>query len=709
MISQLQWTGAWPFVLPIALVAAGLAVRSAIGAASALPRCIVLIRLVPLAALGVAAAGPGLWQARPEPARPSLALVVDTSRSMQHRDARDEQEGCSRLEAALNDWLAPAALTALSRTARLSFVSFADRAAPFDPADAPALRPVGSRTSLAAGLDAALDQPGITDLLLISDGRDTSADIGPGPDAASLARRARAAGVRIHVAPVGDDAAAPDISVSLRAEPDFTSADEPARLIASLHARGYSRIALPLTLERLDPDGPVEIARADAVDAEHTFQVLPVARPAPGEVRTEVYRVRAAAPPGSSDSAAAAAHALLRVTAPRMRTLMLVAAPSWDSRAAIEALAGEPDCTTIVVHALGSARAAALAPRFRTTRLVPVGPPPASRVDEPAPPAPTELAHADLVVLSPGAGALLDELAVDPSSLAAPRLLLPGAPASSVELPPGTAVVRASDGALIARLDEPALVETLPDDAAAAPLAFAETPWGDRLPAVVEQLGSSARETRLLIADLWRQPRDARAALLIWADRAAASGAQTPPGLTAWLTADPAIAAPDQPVSLTLVEHAASAPDLAPRAVTHTPPRGAPRQITLEPPTLGARAFTAILRAAEPGVHRLHATLTDPDNSSRLVETAFIIAPRDPEAFNTSAHPALLHALADATGGRVLTPGSALQFAQTLAREHIAARGAPQFHSPLLRPELFALIVAPLLLEWTLRRRFVGT
>ncbi|HEY7723883.1 MAG TPA: glutamine amidotransferase [Anaeromyxobacteraceae bacterium] len=256
-----------------------------------------------------------------------FAVLVDASRSMRFPL---EPGGPSRAEAAatfLREHRAE--LERLGERAALEWHLFDRDLTPADPAAlAAGVEARGGRTDLLGALKAVAG-PGagrrLAGALLISDGADNAAL------AEGMGSAARAA-LRDLGAPVSTVAAgreAPrDLAVERVAVDDFAFVRNTVTVEATLHARGFDREAVQVVLRR---EGQVVASAAARLEPGKERLAVPLSF-APDTTGTFVFTVEAPVFPGEAVAENNARSFVLRVIRDRVRVLLVAGRPSWDER-----------------------------------------------------------------------------------------------------------------------------------------------------------------------------------------------------------------------------------------------------------------------------------------------------------------------------------------------------------------------------------------
>jgi uncharacterized membrane protein len=257
-----------------------------------------------------------------------LAILVDSSRSMRFPA---EPGGPSRAEVAasfLGDHRSE--LEALGDRATLEWHLF-DR--DVTPSDASALArgapPRGGRTDLLGALKAVAAGSGsgrrLAGAVLISDGAD-NAQLAEGLTPAARSQL-RDLGAPVTALAVGRDAPK-DLAVERVAVDDFAFVRNTLTVEATLHARGFGREPVQVTLRR---EGQVVASASVTLEEGKERYSVPLSF-APDTTGTFVFTVQAPVFPGEAVVDNNAKSFVLRVIRDRVRVLLVAGRPSWDER-----------------------------------------------------------------------------------------------------------------------------------------------------------------------------------------------------------------------------------------------------------------------------------------------------------------------------------------------------------------------------------------
>ncbi|MEX0885560.1 MAG: VWA domain-containing protein [Phycisphaeraceae bacterium] len=692
-----------PPLLLAALVAAAVATavwrgwheRSGPGVAA--QRVMLASRVAALAALAWLIAGPsvverGRVDGAAAPAMQVVALV-DTSASM-NEPAGD---GATRWDVATR-WIE--AMNAETRAGRGPGASvlarFDERVSEIAWADAAGLEPVGEETRLLDAVEQMAARAGRgAVLVVISDGHDTHHREGDVRRVAGVAGVAGARGQRVVAVPiaVASDEARPRLAMQALPEADVVRRGESTHIAVMLAAPGL--VGRDVDIELLDEANTVVVERRVTLsDEPGQVARLPVTPgDAPGAA-VRVYHVRAAARDDAGRVAEVAGAEVVgvavQVVDEPVRVLLLEGQPGWSSRFLARLLEDEPGVELTAVHRIASQR-----------RLVmqPSGTAPAS-VDELIG---DGLRRFDVVVL----GRAVDQL-VGPGF--AERV----AAADVALLASRGATGHAGLDALLPAVGDDGLAASAPAGALPGWLRDAWTVmYGVAGDAPPRGAASTTGEVRSLhvtgdAAAWWRglmrgsdgstQPQ--RAASRFWggAVRWLATGEAA---MRTRLRLARAHVQPGEDVGVYVELGDTIDRDAAGRwRIEATAPDGQVRAVALSA-TSGpvVRQLHTTYRPEQPGLHRLRLT-----GEGVEAVTGLSVGHRAAERLDMSPRPDVLVTLAEATGGRVLSPGDPQALHQYLAELADARRTVERLRYDPARPGVLALILGALAAEWFARR-----
>lgn len=305
----------------------------------------IAVRIVVIAVLLWISLNPTAVQPRPQPGKPRLVVLLDTSGSMNTADVA----GRTRLAAALHVLDDPSTQSTLQDAFRLDVRSFdaATRAAALTDLKPAAAN--GKATDIAAALTQAVgdlgDDAAQAGVLLISDGRSTS------PGALDAARLALARSVPLWTWTLGGDVPRQDLWIEIPASEVLAFAGTDVQLAASLHEIGFAHRSFDVQL--LDGDrviGHHEVTPDSAGSAPVRFTVK---APASGEHR---YSIRVPADPGESQTQNNQRWVYLRSVGQKVRVLVAEGQPHWDTKFLVQSLKRNPRVDLTALYRLGRDR-----------------------------------------------------------------------------------------------------------------------------------------------------------------------------------------------------------------------------------------------------------------------------------------------------------------------------------------------------------------
>ncbi|TVR45151.1 MAG: hypothetical protein EA402_04975 [Planctomycetota bacterium] len=337
-----MWLPPWDQgLIAAALVGlAGLAVLRAWRERQGLPRPIALaclaLRLGVICCLGFIVLNPTAVRAERAVGKPTLAVLLDTSQSMEVEDVG----GVSRFSAATQ--ALSAAWPRLSEHFQLDLRGFDRQLSPLSLEGLDGQRPQGQGTNIGLALSSLIDEQAHRSqqagILLISDGRETH------PGAPEAARLALARGVPIWTVTTGDEVDHRDIWVEASGSEVLAFAGETVAIAATVHQVGFDHRIIPVEIQ--DEDGTVleslEVAPGAAGMATVSARV---SAPERGE-----RSLRVVVPPlaGEADTSNNQRSIHLRAVPGPVRVLLLEGQPHWDSKFLVQSLSNHP---TVRLHA----------------------------------------------------------------------------------------------------------------------------------------------------------------------------------------------------------------------------------------------------------------------------------------------------------------------------------------------------------------------
>lgn len=626
--------------------------------ARTVPWKLIALRLTALAGATMLLASPGTWTSSTRPAERTLDVVIDGSASMSLCD-NPAAPGVTRLERAGGTWLARDTIAAMSEHhAAPTLWRIDERTSRLTPAQAAALEPAGTATSLWSGLLEVAVERGSKpaaprDLILITDGRDTS-----GPPPADLAERLRASGVRLFTVPVGGEEVAPTLRLTADPPPGLAHSGQPSPIRISLRSTSLAGLAANLIIT--DVGTGAEAARQTITLAD-TWQgdvaVTPLLAPEErGGVAARLYKVhieipgRSAARSDRWESLAA-----LQVTDALARVLMLEGSPGWQSRFLARAITSDPRFELTAVSAIALPERPGVQPTIRVTSSEPSTQGSNITISDQFDRAGGTLGSFDAIILGSNIGAILDDSGQDqlirraheggavllqhPMELSGPRV----APLAEHAAWPGRLLDADESRAWFA----------------ASSAAVYELALGSALPDLADVI---------LVADRSISSRGEPVEII-----ARFTGDEAEADLSQWSLT---IASGDAPGRLALHEAARAASGQRCLTATHSPSTDGPLRFELR------------------------------DASGELRGSCIVVVRTPaPELDDPSPDHAALAQLAEATGGRVLDPTDHTSFLSQRAAEQTAATTPPIFRALLLSPWVFGMLGCLFIAEWIARRR----
>ncbi|MCG8651525.1 MAG: VWA domain-containing protein [Pirellulales bacterium] len=267
----------------------------------------------------------------PPEGRPLVTVLVDTSGSMNVAD--DENSSETRLSRAAE--LAKQTLAGFSETFETRIIAFDTDARGASSDDLDSITP-GLRTDIAAaiGLAADSDRPRGQAVILLSDGIHNA---GAASGAVIAARAAKGRGAAIFPISVGKPLTVQNLAVETTAASRLTFVDQPVQLTAEITSRGYDDAPLEVQLLL---DGEVIETQSVTLEKNQTSEVaFRVNPPKTGLYR---YSIALASMPTEATSEDNSASLLVRVVDSPIGVLLLEGKPYWDSKFLARNLARDP-------------------------------------------------------------------------------------------------------------------------------------------------------------------------------------------------------------------------------------------------------------------------------------------------------------------------------------------------------------------------------
>ena len=735
-----------PYVSPvlIALLAVLLivfAVRAFVRSGRALsPAGVItlLMRVTLIACIAVLLMGPSAMRAGQASTRkPTLRILLDASASMQTPDVEDQ----TRYDYARLQWLSPDRLTKLRNDYDVRLYTFDKSLRAIDESrlDLTAARAATAGVSniadsVADGLSSRLT-PGSA-MLVLSDGRDTfDAPMHP------VGEFARAAFTPIYTVPLGGPSMARDLAVIAVPAQPYLFADEPGSITVRVIRSNILQRNTVLHVRQGDQldTYPLDFKQSDTASLD-----IPVRHETPG---TYDYTIWTDPVPGEADEANNTQPVFIQVTAKRLRVLILEGQPYWDTKFLAHALRKDPRIDLTQITQLTEDR--------RETIV--------SDDDGPTDPPDSldALAEYDVVILGRGIDHVLDEqtIAQLPAYVADrggrlvfargrayDPLTIDGSHTASV-LSALEPVVFGEGTLHNQRLElEPAGLRypglAPPEDANPDPLLSdaASLPMPTLLDApVIEREKSAARvlaRTRPADGPVGSGPGQAAIATMpygrgmvvavlgdglwrwalhprrngtgderfdrFWMDsvRWLALGSDYRPGEDMSLRLSRLGAQVGEPIRIDLFDRSAQH-GASPEAEVESP-QGQRTTLPLKPVPGSTTRYQAEYRPAVPGVH--HVRILPKGQGGQTVDARFNAYRIDVERMHTSANPAALRTLAQASGGRCLNPLDPDALDPQLTRQRLAAQTPPTPHYLWDRGWVLTCLLCLAGLEWIVRK-----
>ncbi len=720
------------------------------------------VRLASIALLAGILLGPSAARpVHPEQYRRRLVVAIDTSRSFGMKDVG----GRSRFDAAKRTWLDPGLVNSLRERFDLRFYRYDDQLTATGPGPLWEMsEPAGRQTCIAAAITQLLASefahaPEPAGILLIGDGHET----GTG-DPVAAATAAGRAGVPIWTSCFGGTTENRDIAVVTTSGQESLFTGQTGRIAAKLVQTGFGSDEVTVILRR--EGRVVQQVRAALRNRAVSEVAFDIREDRPGVYE---YEIRVEPIPGEADTANNSRTVFVRVRNEKIRVLLVEAQPYWDTKFLAQCLRGDPEVelTQIVRYgraSLSAIRNAATPPAGDEPdeQIVPL---PRTLEDfvaydvlifgkglpEYLPPERLGVLKEYLDTRGGGIvfarGRSYDP--TTPSGAEAARVLSALEPAVwgdeyvrqlRLELTPegrvhpafrslagaqspwqgrDTAASQPSDliltelpgmiGAVRVRKEKAAAIVLARAAGTAAPTDESDA----RMAAVAYQNYGKGRVVSILSEGLWR-----------WSLLPARYGAMEKVApfdefwrrLVRWLAAGGEFL-PGQDVALTVAEIPENLGGTArievrmkhppradtPAALTVIGPDGHAHPVPLDRPREGANLLRASFEAKLPGVYRV--TLSTPEMVPATQEARFCAYDYSVETIDTSADPATMRDVAQASGGQYLDPAEPRRLLSLLEQAHPPRQASREAEFLWDRPSLFAAIVGLLTIEWFMRRR----
>jgi uncharacterized membrane protein len=292
---------------------------------------------------------PTLVRERRVPYRPSLAVAIDTSRSM----ALQDSEGRSRLES-VTSFLGSPSFRIMVEEYYPEYYSFSGKGAAVKSEELPLLKAEGEWTDLHRSV-AMIEEEAPSSLgavVLFSDG-------GHGLAAGSAERIPTRAGVPLILVGVGGDDLLRDVEVEAVEYAGMAFAGRPVGFVVRVRSRGYGGSALPLLLK----DGEKVVLSRNIILPEEG-EVLEVEvdwTPQKAGVYNLAFEIPAQG--GEQIRANNSVAVTLEVARDKIRMLYVSGRPGWSYRFLRDALKGDPSIDLVTFIILRSAADAVNVPQ----------------------------------------------------------------------------------------------------------------------------------------------------------------------------------------------------------------------------------------------------------------------------------------------------------------------------------------------------------
>lgn len=705
----------------IALVAIGLAMlawwrwrRERRGGALLALRMLLLVGLV-----GVAM-NPHALLPRERTGKRRIAVLIDTSTSMNTRDAG----GASRLEAALNVLADPKVLEAWNRNLAVEFHTFDRTTRRAEPGQLKGAAALGEASELASAVMAAAtelgdlkDQAGV---LIVSDGRATS------PGAQDAAQLALARSVPLWTWCLGGPVPRHDLWIDTASSEALAFSGAEVELAATLHADGYSNRSFKVEILR----GETLVETREVVPGTNGLARVTarVKAPASGEER---WVFRTPPQPEEADASNNDRAVFLRTVGDKARVLLAEGQPHWDTKFLVQTLKRDPHIDLTALYRIQPGRTLAVLSATGTE----------SRVEQDMFPRTAAAMNAfDVIILGRGAEAFFDQgteaLLTDFVARRAGSLIFARGKAYGGRFQPlakleplawgeGTRSaprLKPTDSGRdnpifdlggTGSVDE--LLERLPalDQASATlgekPLAIVLAAAADRDgPALIAfQRYGQGKALCLNASGIWRwsfreegQAESEAAYQRFWISliQWLLAGQQFLPGADVALTSSRRHYTSEEPMQFLITTRQLDAAAYQPRLTLE----GNGRSLDILPRARG-ETFVAEAGPFPPGTYRatLHNNIGKPAELTQSIE----VVNSSVEKRDLSADPLLMRKLADISGGLVIQPSEAARLPEIIQRWD-AARQIAHRQQPLWdRAWILALLIAFLAAEWWWRRK----
>jgi len=697
-----------------------------------------ILRLLTLMLLSALLLNPILTSQIRRPIRAPLAILLDSSRSMNTKDVGQ----MTRWFAAKVSVMGNAALVkTLSANYDLKCFTFAKQTQPRTVEQLSVISQAnGDASHIANALltASALSKPPASGdntpaqtfggVVLISDGGETG-----NADPISAARQCRANGLPVFTLTLGREFAEPDIQVTATRPQVFASPNQPVEISAEIQSDGITAQTATATLTR---EGQAAQTQTTALKRGRSRVNFTVTETSKGFYR---YRIRLSPVANEADTRNNQATIALSVLDAKTRVLLLEGEPSWDAKFTAQALRSDPTLQLDAVYLLMDGRPIAQS-GAETAEAIKV------------PQTLEEFARYDVLIIGKGYEAFFDPTATANlkrwiTERGGNLVLLRGRADEKTEalreLEPFSYTPEQIEATRAQLTDAgkayPGFVQPSKEDAGTIvqklPLLITSAKVsGEKAMATVlarTEGGTTNSENESEMAllawqrvgqgkvmavagdGLWRwamlPPELAQYANVFpefWAQtiRYLASGSDFLPGQNLTLAASRPNYAPNEEVEFILTQRGANAP--IPPTLTVQNEQGNAATLTLSQgkTDAGTVTYRARITAGNAGDYLAAATQTR-DSKPETATVLYSVLPPIVERVGSSADPIVMRQIAEAGGGEVLKPDDLSSLTTKLKTLERATQTRPLRRDALQSGWVFTVILVLLSLEWFLRRR----
>ncbi len=294
--------------------------------------CLTAMRAGAVALILIFLLNPSIVEQRVLKLVPTLAVLIDTSQSL---NLHDGEEGPTRL-AQLRDLVnggTPSLLDTLSRDYRLDVYTFGADLGGGSPGDVGDLEAMDGGTDIFGSLGEVLTEHSaekLAGVLLVSDGRDTTGK--------AAEEFLQTVGVPLATVPLGDPSRYRDVWIGDLEYSEFAFVHKPVTLDVTVESRGYRGTALPIVLKQEGRVLSAKVVHAPSSEFRETVRLGFV----PDEVGDYAFSVSVSPQAGEAISENNSVEFRLSVVRDKIRVLMVSGAPSWNYRFLRAALKSDP-------------------------------------------------------------------------------------------------------------------------------------------------------------------------------------------------------------------------------------------------------------------------------------------------------------------------------------------------------------------------------